>query len=185
MKAPDRDGEKTVFDDEEEKSEDEEPEPIVDFDAVFIPDSPGKVGLIAPQLLYHGVEDVLLLGTNLWHSPKLIQIAHEYVQGAIIPEGFFADSSLPQVANFVKNYENVFGVRPGYLEAQAFDTAWLMCEATNTPGVESRMALKVALAGISDFSGVTGVTAFDETGEVEKAAYLLKIEGRRFTQIRP
>lgn len=186
LREPDRDGEKTVFDEAEDgKGEDEAPEPIVDFQAVFIPDSPGKVGLIAPQLLYHGVEDVLLLGTNLWHSPKLIHIAHEYVQGAIIPEGFFADSALPQVVDFVKVYENVFGTTPGYLEAQAFDTAWMICEATNIPGVESRMALKMALSGISPFSGVTGVTVFDETGEVEKRAYLLKIEGRRFIQIRP
>jgi ABC-type branched-subunit amino acid transport system substrate-binding protein len=176
----------TIFTlDDGQEAEDEEPEPIVDFQAIFIPDSHGKVGLITPQLLYHGIEDVLLLGSNLWHSPKLIQMAREYVQGAVIPEGFFAQSPLPDVANFVKNYQSVFTGIPGYLEAQAYDTAWILCEATNTPGVDSRMALKRALSGVTDFPGVTGNTSFDERGEVRKGSYLLKIKDDRFIQIRP
>jgi hypothetical protein len=43
----------------------------------------------------------------------------------------------------------------------------------------------MALMGVSDFSGVTGLTSFDETGDVEKELYLLTVEGRRFVQIRP
>jgi outer membrane PBP1 activator LpoA protein len=45
---------------------------VVDFDAVFIPDSSEKAGLIAPQLAFYDIDDVLLLGTNLWHSDQLI-----------------------------------------------------------------------------------------------------------------
>jgi outer membrane PBP1 activator LpoA protein len=43
---------------------------VVDFDAVFIPDSSEKAGLIAPQLAFYDIDDVLLLGTNLWHWHK-------------------------------------------------------------------------------------------------------------------
>ena len=163
----------------------EQLQPIIDFQAVFIPDSCKKVGLITPQLIYHGIEDMILLGTNLWHSDKLIEMAQGYVQGAIMPEGFFVNSPLPKVVDFVENYTNIFGRPPGYLEAQAYDAAWILFEAINTPEVRSRRTLRMALMEINDFPGVTGITSFDETGEVQKDAYLLRIEGRHFIQTRP
>ena len=186
IETTDRSAVNTVFAQEHaERDEDDGPEPIIDFEAIFIPDSYDKVGLIAPQLLYHGVENVLLLGSNLWHSPKLIEMAQEYVQGAIIAEGFFAQSPLPRVVNFVKNYNWLFKNTPGYLEAQAYDTAWILYEAVNIPNVKSRMALKSALTAVADFPGITGITSFTENGEINKDTYLLKIRGRRFIQIRP
>ena len=65
----------------DEKAQDDEPQPIVDFDAIFIPDSPGKAGLIVPQLAYFDVKDVYMLGTNLWHSGALIEIAGSICSG--------------------------------------------------------------------------------------------------------
>ena len=65
----------------------------VDFDAVFIPDTYSMVGLIAPQLRFYGIEDVLLLGTNLWHSGHLMEMAGKYVQGALVPDAFYLTST--------------------------------------------------------------------------------------------
>ena len=167
---------------EEEK---EGPEPIIDFGAVFIPDTFEKVGLIAPQFPFYDVADALLLGTNLWHSDKLIQMAQKYVQGAIVPDDFFVNSSSPGVRNFVKSFKEIFGISPGFLEAEAYDTASMFFKLVNQPEVQSRRTLKTALMDIKDFPGVTGLTSFDETGDVNKQIYLLKIKGRQFVQIRP
>jgi branched-chain amino acid transport system substrate-binding protein len=172
-------------DQEQWSKQKEEPEPIIDFEAIFIPDGFEKVGLIAPQLLFHDVADVLLLGTNLWHSEKLIEMARGYVQGAIVPDGFFVNSPSPRVRDFVNSYQEVFGSLPAFLEAQAYDAAWILFEAANKPGVRSRRTLKEAIMEVKDFPGVTGVTSFDETGDVDKDLYLLRIEGGRFVQIKP
>ncbi len=161
------------------------PQPIIDFEAIFIPDSFEKVGLIAPQFLYHDVADVLMLGTNLWHCDELIEVAQRYVQGAIVPDGFFVESPSRKVQDFVQAYEEVFRTPPAFLEAQAYDAAWILFEAVNSPQVWSRRALKMALLELTDFDGVTGVTSFDETGDAEKPLYLLKVQGRRFVQIKP
>lgn len=171
--------------DELPEADQEEPEPIIDFQAIFIPDSLDKVGLIAPQLSYYDVIDVLLLGTNLWHSDKLIEMAGSFVQGAIVPDGFFLHSPSHEVQDFVKSYEEVFKRRPAFLETQAFDAAWILFQAVNQPEVKSRRSLKMALLELKDFPGITGLTSFDETGEVEKELYLLKVKGRGFIQIRP
>lgn len=175
----------TTDQDEKPQEEEEEPQPIIDFQAIFIPDSFEKIGLITPQLLFHDVAGVLLLGTNLWHSDKLIKMARGYVQGALLPEGFFADSPSPEVQDFVKNYEEVFGRVPAYLEAQAYDAAWILFQAVNQPQIRSRRTLKMALMEVNDFPGVTGLTSFDETGDAQKNLYLLTVEGSRFVQIRP
>lgn len=165
--------------------EEKEPEPIIDFEAVFIPDTFEKVGLIAPQFPFYDVANVLLLGTNLWHSDKLIQMAQNYVQGAIVPDGFFVNSPSPRVRDFVKGFREVFGISPGFLEAQAYDSALILFQLVNHPEVRSRRTLKAALMKVKDFPGMTGLTSFDETGDVDKELYLLKLEGRRFIQIKP
>jgi branched-chain amino acid transport system substrate-binding protein len=170
---------------ESPEGEDEGASPIVNFQAIFIPDGFEKTGLIAPQLMYHDVTDVLLLGTNLWHSDKLIEIAGNYVEGAVIPDGFFADSPSPRVQQFVERFNAAFERPPAFLEAQAYDTARIFFGLVNTPEVRSRLALKTALLGLRDFPGVTGRTAFDETGDVDKELYLLTVKGARFVQIKP
>ncbi|MBW2109422.1 MAG: ABC transporter substrate-binding protein [Deltaproteobacteria bacterium] len=163
-----------------------EPRPVVDFEAVFIPDSVEKVGLIAPQLLFHDIERVVLLGTNLWHSERLVRMAGSYVQGAVLPDGFFLESPSVVVQEFVRDYEAIFDGEPGFLEAQAYDVATILFSAVHDqPEVRSRRSLKEALLGVHDFQGVTGLTSFDDTGDAEKQLYLLTITGRRFVQIRP
>jgi ABC-type branched-subunit amino acid transport system substrate-binding protein len=167
--------------DEEEK----EPEPIIDFGAIFIPDTYEKAGLIAPQLPYYDVTDVLLVGTNLWHSDKLIEMAPKYVQGAIVPDGFFLNSPSPKVQDFNTRFEAIFGRLPGFLEAQAYDAALMLFHLINQPEVQSRRTLKTALMQVRNFPGVTGLSSFDETGDVDKQIYILKIRGDQFIQIRP
>jgi len=166
---------------EEEKA----PEPIIDFGAIFIPDTYEKAGLIAPQLPYYDVTDVLLLGTNLWHSDKLIEMAQKYVQGAVVPDGFFLNSPSPKVQDFHTSFEEVFGRLPGFLEAQAYDAAFMLFHLVNQPEVRSKRTLKTALMEVRDFPGVTGLSSFDATGDVDKQIYILKIKGREFIQIRP
>ena len=171
--------------DQPPEQEQEEPAPIVDFGAVFIPDTFEKVSMIAPQFPYYDVANVLLLGSNLWHSDKLIQMARSYVQGAVVPDGFFRNSPSPSVQNFVKSFKDVFGIPPGYLEAQTYDAASILFQLVNKPEVRSRRKMKLAIMELKDFPGVTGRTSFDETGDVSKQIYLLKIKGGRFVQVEP
>jgi ABC-type branched-subunit amino acid transport system substrate-binding protein len=112
-------------------------------------------------------------------------MAGRYVQGAIVPDGFFLDSPSPGVQEFVKSFEEIFGSSPGFLEAQAYDAAAILFELVNQGNVKSRHTLKTALMEVKDFPGMTGLTSFDETGDVDKQLYLLTIKGRRFVQIRP
>ncbi len=158
------------------------PEPIVDFDALFIPDAPAKAGLIIPQLAYYNVENIYLLGTNLWHSDKLIKMARQFIQGAVITEGFFAESRSKRVKDFVTLFSKTFGEKPGFIEAISYDTAMILFYIVSDPDVRFKSTLKNRLIN-SDYRGVTGATSFDENGDARKKPYLLRIQGDKFIEI--
>lgn len=156
---------------------------IVDFDAVIIPDAPKKAGLIIPQLAFHDIGNVYLFGTNLWHSDTLIKMAKEYLQGAMMTDGFFAESSSDVVRNFVSGFEDVFREKPGFIEAVAYDTAMIVFQKLECPDICFRSALRDELARLHSFQGVTGITSFGVNRDAVKKLYLLRVKGRRFVEL--
>jgi len=164
---------------EESKIYPEEPEPIIDFDAVFIPDNFQRVAMIAPQLPYHDVTDVLLMGTSLWQSPQLIEMAGDYVQDAIFSSGFFAKSGEPGANAFVEDYRASFGSDPGVLAAAGYDTIRLLKKVMGSEDIRTRQGVRNKLLKCRDFKGVTGSIFFDPQGEVEKEPHLLTISGKQ------
>ncbi len=168
---------------QKQKTEDEEPEAIVDFDAIFIPDSPRTAGLIIPQLAFYDVKDIYLLGTNVWHSDTLIKMAAKYVQGAIMPDGFFAESSAPAVQDFVQIFEETYQEKPGFIEAVVYDSAMMIFSVLNKPELRFKSELKNELLNMAGFSGISGPIYFDENGEAQKQLYLLRIKGRKFVEL--
>jgi branched-chain amino acid transport system substrate-binding protein len=163
--------------------ENEESEAIVDFDAVFIPDAPKKSGLIIPQLAFYDVKDTYLFGTNLWHSDNLIDMAYKHAQGAIMPDGFFAESKSQNVKQFVDGYNEIFHQKPGFIEAAAYDTALILFQIVSRPDVRFRSVIKNELKRLDGFQGVTGLTSFDNNGNAIKNLYLLQIRGQRFVEL--
>jgi branched-chain amino acid transport system substrate-binding protein len=175
MRTPEEE-ESTIFPDE--------PKPIIDFDAIFLPDIAQRVAMIAPQLVYHDVTDVLLMGTSLWQSPQLLETASDYIQGAIFPSGFFEKSGEPGVENFVEKYKENFESSPGTLAAIGYDTVRLIKYVMEHEGARTRMGLKRALFRCPDFAGVTGMIYFDYRGELAKEPILLTVSGNKTTLFR-
>lgn len=151
--------------------------------AVFVPDAPKKAGLIVPQLAYYEMGRVQLLGTNLWHSDRLVRMAGRFIQGAICPDIFFPGSAAPGVAEFVREFEAIMGESPDFIDALAFDTAGLVLKLVANPTVQTRNAFRDALFRMPPYRGVTGTTAFDETGEAVKSLFLLRVEGDGFVEV--
>ncbi|BBO74122.1 hypothetical protein DSCW_15390 [Desulfosarcina widdelii] len=160
-------------------------DPIVDFDAVFIPDAPKKAGLVIPQLAYYDIRDIYLLGTNLWNSKTLLEMSGEYMKNTLIADAFFTESSSEAVQTFVADFKEAFGKVPGVIEALAYDSAMMVFSTMRQTATDSRRELKQALLQMEPFKGVTGPTRFQPNGEVEKALQMLRIEKGRFVQAQP
>lgn len=149
--------------------------PIVDFDAVFIADGHEKVTLIAPQLEYHEIENVVLLGTSGWNHPDLIQLARRNVEGAIFTDGFFASSEVPFVKTFAESYRTAYGIAPDLWAAQAFDAVNLLLQEMTLRGI-TRAQLRDALFRIEAYPGASGVMTVRRDGNVDKRPFLLTVQ---------
>jgi ABC-type branched-subunit amino acid transport system substrate-binding protein len=162
----------------------DEPQPIIDFDMVFIPDNFQKVAMIAPQLVYHDVHNVLLGGTSAWQSPQLLETAGDYVQGAIFSSGYFDGLDDAGVSAFVEEYKANFDSEPSILAATGYDTIKYLMEVFSDESVRTRRILQDALFNYYYFDGITGSISFDSSGEVEKESILLTISGNHFNVYR-
>lgn len=180
---PSDDEEPYITTDDEQPEKPLELEPIVDFDVLFIPDSPKKVGLIAPQLAFNDVRGVQLAGTNLWHTPLLLEMAGEYVQGSVLTSGFFVESRSPVVKRFVEQFQRVYGSDPGYIEAVAYDSALMLLTLLNQQDLRFRSAIRSALVTGPGWDGLCGRVKFDAHGEIESFPRLLQIKRKRFDEI--
>lgn len=175
--------------------------PIVDFDALFIPDSARTVRLIAPAIASEDVittgcdtkelevvkkttkneqlRTVQLLGTSLWDSPDLVDERSgvaRYVQCAIFVDVFFANSDRPATKKFVDDFASAYHRAPSFLEAHAFDAASLIKQALSDRHPVTRDELRDALANMKKpFAGATGDTVFGKDREAQKPFFWLWI----------
>ena len=161
-----------------EEEEEEEPEPIRDFDAVFIPDNYQQIALITPQFPFYGIFNIPFLGTSLWQSAELVEMAGDYVQGAIFPSGFFFMSQSDDIIAFVDNYKKSFESAPGILAANGYDTIRFLKDLMNQGFMERRAEFQKRLYQHGGYYGVTGMISFNYLGEVAKDPSLLTISGR-------
>jgi len=167
---------------EEAEESEEDPKPTIDFDAVFVPDSYQGAAVISSQLAYYDVVGVTLLGTDLWNSEELVEIAGRYVNGAIFPSGFFPGSGYPGVREFVSQYSSSFGQEPGLLAAMGYDTIRIVKQILeeSSEQIKTRWDLCAALAEARTFQSVTGPMSFDAQRRAKRNPLLLTVSGRHF-----
>ena len=166
----------TPLEKEEEKIE-------IDFQALFIPDSPSKVNLILPQLAFNDARGIYLVGTNLWHHKTILKDSKGYNKDAIITDGFFDNSQNKITAGFTAKFRHIFSQTPKFIEAVSYDTASMLFLTAMDENIDSREALKDALQGSRMYEGVTGNTIFDKNGIAHKELFLLTIKNGKFIEI--
>ncbi len=155
----------------------------IDFEALFIPDSPSIVNMILPQLAYNDAKDMYLVGTNLWHHKSILKDARGYNKNAVISDGFFNKSQNPAVIEFTDKFESMFDIRPKFLEAISYDTASMLLTFAMDEYIDSREELKDSLQGRRIFEGVTGNTIFDENGIAHRQLFLITVKNGKFVEI--
>ena len=168
---------------ENDKKSKEKPKPIIDFDALFIPDSYSRIRMIVPQLAFYDVTGIQLLGTNGWNSPDLLEGDNKHLEGAIFVDGFFQDSFSPAVRNFIDDFYVAYGREPDDLEALTYDAASILVNIINENRAEVRDDLKNSLFELKDYPGITGNTSFSETGDAIKSLFVLMVKKGKIVQI--
>ncbi len=156
--------------------------PVIDFDALFIPDDYEQLKGLLPQLAFNELTGVQLLGAGNWNNPELIDIAQEHVSGAVISVLFDANSRFPFVADFVSAYRTSFDLEPDAFSAQAYDAANIVLVQL-ARGFESREAVREGILRTQAYPGASGITSLRPDGNAKKRPFLLKVRGRRIVPL--
>ncbi|MCK5237308.1 MAG: ABC transporter substrate-binding protein, partial [Deltaproteobacteria bacterium] len=154
-----------------------------DIEALFIPDYYDAVAQIAPSLAYYNLQDMFLMGSNGWNSPKLLKLTKKHVEGAIFVDGFFKGSQTPAANEFIEKFRAAYGYTPGIVEAQAFDATRIILKAVERAGSGERKYVRQAIEDTFDFEGATGVISFDEHGEAKKDVTLLTVSKGKIKEL--
>ena len=157
--------------------------PLIEFEAIFIPDYAKTAAQIAPTLAFYDVHNVLLLGTQGWHSQDLIQRGESYVQNSVFVDGFFEHSEKPHVQKFVQDFSNAFSEVPQIWQAQAYDAADLLKVVLKEKNIETRLQLKQELMAISEMEGVTGKMHYAALEGLQKDLFLLTVQKNRIQEV--
>ena len=157
--------------------------PVVDYDAVFIPDEAKTVGQILPTFAFRDIENIRFLGTATWNSSLLVSRAQNYAEGSIFVDAFYPKSDNPEVQNFIAKYQNVFGNQPTVIDALSYDAASLLEKTllmTSTP--IKRSELRTLLTSVKDFPGVTGKISY-QNGQFFRTLKILSIKNGQITEL--
>lgn len=178
--------------------------PVIDFEALFIPDGARAVGFVVPALiaddvlLSHNknaveaykkatgndkVRTVQLLGASTWNDPDIATRLGRAVDGAVFVDGFDAGNETALVKKFVEGFSRAFRSRPALVEAQAYDGARLLGALLEGQGPagqvekpKTRAALRQALIDVNGFVGVTGTISFDKEGDSKTPLHFFVID---------
>ncbi len=145
-------------------------------DVIFIPTSQKEAAMAAKQARDLGIK-AILLGTDNWGSPDLIELG-----GSAIDGGYFVnltDLADPDIQDFVAEYKAEFGedpVLPNPVMAQ--DALIMIVEALKKAGTTDGEKLADALANLKDIKVTSGPLTIDPANHnpLDKPAVIQQVD---------
>ncbi len=143
---------------------------------LFLPCDWTEARLIIPQVAYHELEGVTVMGVSLWDMSSHLSVSEEEETPVVLFSDTFSRVSLYLPAQeFVMRYLQRYKSYPSPLSAQAYDAARALVlwyrRGMNTPLSQLRM------------TGITGLAGFTSTGEPLRRPYLLRITDKGVEQL--
>lgn len=167
--------------------------PIINFDALFIPDIPKNVSYIIPALAAEDVfvsqnanllenfrnstknptaTPVQLLGGSSWNSPLLATRSGRAIDGALFIDSVDLSQADIQTHPLISHFQTKFSATPSTMEAQAFNAASVLRELLGSRGPHlNKQSLLQSLTSGRNFSGIGGPFSFDKKGDYQAPAY--------------
>ena len=150
--------------------------PVVDFDALFIPDSPKNGAAIAANLAYFDATGFSLLGTTEWNSDQLYKRGGRSVEGAIFPGGVSLATKNQKQQQFIRIYSDAYGTSPDLLAGQAYEAMEIIAAALRKNTSGDRNELVNTVATMKEFETPLGNLSFDQTRIAQRKIPIYTLE---------
>jgi len=130
--------------------------------------------------------DAVVVGSSGCSSPRLIELAGEAAEGSYVISGFDPNDKRPKSAIFIEHFAAINNEKPGEWGAYVYDIVYMAKKAIEMGGTTREKFIEVLHNPDFEYDGVTGLTKFDEYGDVsEKAAKIIKVENGEFVTFIP
>jgi ABC-type branched-subunit amino acid transport system substrate-binding protein len=157
-------------------------EPIVNFQAVFIPDDAATVARLLRYFPYRDIDGMQFLGISTWNSPTLLEKTDRFSEGAAFVDAFGFQNTSLIARKFQSRFESVFEARARGPDALAFDAALLLETAILRTGASAnRFQIRDALAQMREFPGVTGKITYKD-GAFERPMRVFTVRKGEFAE---
>ncbi len=145
-------------------------------DVLWLPNWTPMVALQLEQAKELGL-DVLPLGSDTWDLRRLKNSPMS--QGAYVSHQWHGELGTKEAREFVQLYHETYDETPGITAAMTFDAFGLLAKALREQEEVSNETIRAGLADIGIFEGVTGRIRFNNGGNPDRAAVIVRIdEGR-------
>jgi branched-chain amino acid transport system substrate-binding protein len=112
--------------------------------------------------------DVIKLSVGAFNSPAMMEKAGTAAEGVIFPMlEFDPDAEEEPIHSFSQAYQAKFGKKPDIYAAHAYDALKILTHAIEKEGPYPEK-VQLTLLNLRDYPGVSGLTSFDEKGDVRK-----------------
>jgi branched-chain amino acid transport system substrate-binding protein len=136
-------------------------------------------GPLVTQLRSGGVT-APIVGTEGFDTYEFIAIAKDAAEGVMITTSLDRDSTSPPARRFIDEYEARYRTPANMVGASTHTAVTVAAEALRRAGTDDPAKVRSAIAAMRDFDVSTGRIAFNELGEIRKAAQIQIIRGAAF-----
>jgi branched-chain amino acid transport system substrate-binding protein len=144
-----------------------EASPDVLFLASFPPENP----LIMKQAREMGIESTFI-GSDGWDDALMFDnidaIPH-------LENSYYCTNFDPEVTEFISAYETMFENPANGIAASGYDAMKILAIAVEAAGSTDSVAIRDAIAAITDYKGATSISRFDENRHPDKSVGVFQI----------
>lgn len=147
---------------------------------IFTPQHFNEVPLIVKQAKKMGIS-LPIMGSNSWSGGDLLGECGGDCAGLYFTGNYAPGNAKGINATFVDAYRAAYGGYPDEPAALTWDAVRVMIQAIKDTGglsgnlLSDRTAVKDSLTQVKGFEGATGTMTFNESGDPEKCAVVVKI----------
>lgn len=152
-------------------------------DFIFLPDNYNQVALIVKQAHQQGYTGQFM-GSDAWGSSELMTLCGDDCKGLFFSTHYAAAGATGATKTFIDRYTDKYGYTPDDVAALTWDATRIVLEAIQGTGglsgklKKDRKAVRMAMAKIPSFAGITGDMKFDDQGDPVKCAVVVRISDR-------
>jgi branched-chain amino acid transport system substrate-binding protein len=150
---------------------------------IYLPGYYKEMALILKQAKELKIE-IPFRSVVTFEEPELLKLAPKEAEGVIYSSPLYNPESQDEIiVKFVTNFKNRYGRDPGIFAAHGYDAMMIVASVLKNIRNITGDTIKEGLYKVKNFPGVSGLTSFDENGDVIKPVAIKQVKNGKFVFI--